>query len=505
MNEETEQVLNYIEGLLYGEKNSNISTDSKISDDPELIKRLDKIKHHITDKVINYEWAEQKIDELNQILLNYALHDYNQDIKEVENDLFNSLAVSIQYLGEELNYSTVTKNYLKDIFDSIDDMLIAIDFNGNIVSGNSALFNTLSYEENHLIGQNIAVLLKNKSILPEILKKEINKTETEFLDKTDSPIPVTIGISSFVRGDNNAIGYIIIARDISKYSKLKDKIRELDFQLISYIDKLEKANEELKASIEKAKESEALKSAFLANMSHEIRTPLNAILGFSELLVVEEDLTERNKLNYFKIIDNNSNALLRLIEDIIDFSKIEANQIVINSETFDLNEVLTHLNFYYKNVVLQKEKPIDIILKKAIKNKPFYVSSDLNRIKQILTNLIDNAIKFTNQGSIEFGYHIIEDRTFQLYVKDTGIGIPFDKKQIIFDRFTKIAENKDTLYRGAGLGLAITERLVNLLKGQILVSSDVGKGTTFTVSIPIISQEQENHQYTMLKEGTNHI
>jgi len=246
------------------------------------------------------------------------------------------------------------------------------------------------------------------------------------------------------------------------------------------------AEQNLVKAKEKAEESDHLKSAFLANMSHEIRTPMNAILGFTELLTMpDSEITPEEKENFIKLINNSGNNLLQLIDDIIDISKIEANQIKIMRKDCALNVTLKEIRQSFIEISKQKEKEkIDIRLNDNAKEQNIVIKTDPLRLNQVITNLIGNALKFTEDGFIEFGYEIQNDKELLFYVKDTGVGMDIDKKDLVFERFTKIEDDSSRLYRGAGLGLAISKSLVHLLGGKIWVESAPDIGSTFYFTIP---------------------
>ncbi len=233
---------------------------------------------------------------------------------------------------------------------------------------------------------------------------------------------------------------------------------------------------------ELAQESDRLKSIFLANMSHEIRTPLNAIVGFTDL-IIEEEMTVEERANMVRLIAKNSDQLLKLINDIIDISKIEAGELRIRSSLFDINEMLDNLQpeFDQMLVLYRKEKDLKLICEKP-HNGEEVVHSDESRVNQILANLVGNAIKFSHKGNITYGYCIKADE-YEFYVHDKGIGIPQDKIPIIFDLFKQLDEGNTRKYGGSGLGLAICKRLIQKLGGRIWVDSQPGEGASFYFTI----------------------
>lgn len=256
-------------------------------------------------------------------------------------------------------------------------------------------------------------------------------------------------------------------------SDLNCELEEANAQLMNLNTSLEEAKS-------KAEESEKLKSSFLANLSHEIRTPLNAILGFSSLLT-ETQVTDKAKKSYNEIIQSNSESLLVLIDDILDFSKIEAGQIKIQHEPVLVNHVLQELYDYFKHKTNEK---LQLKLPENINKQQITVNTDKTRFRQILSNLLTNAFKFTEAGSIEIGYELINRYEIKFFVKDTGIGIDPRYHQAIFERFRKLENEHERFYSGSGLGLAICKRLTELLGGKIWVEGDFGKGSCFCFTHP---------------------
>jgi len=236
---------------------------------------------------------------------------------------------------------------------------------------------------------------------------------------------------------------------------------------------------ELRNAKQNAEESDRLKSAFLANLSHEIRTPMNGIVGFSELLQYD-GLTPDDRREYVRLIHQSSSQLLNIINDIIDISKIESGQIDVHPGYFDLVNLGTDLQAFFSDSVLKKG--IELVFEHN-DDAEFEVFSDEVKLRQVLTNLISNAIKFTSVGQIRFGYLELNDGALELYVHDSGIGIDTEDVDFIFDRFWQ-AKDSDVKKGGTGLGLAITKAYVELLGGHIHVESQRDKGTCFKFTIP---------------------
>jgi signal transduction histidine kinase len=237
---------------------------------------------------------------------------------------------------------------------------------------------------------------------------------------------------------------------------------------------------ELIKAKEKAEESDHLKSAFLSNMSHEIRTPMNGILGFTELLKIP-DLTGEQQQEYIRAIRKSGNRLLSIINDIIDISKIESEQIKITLSETNLNELIEYLCAFFKPEA--EQKGLQIIIKNPLPENEAMITTDKIKLSAILTNLIKNAIKFTYDGYIEFGYEN-KDKYFEFYVKDTGTGISQEQKEYIFERFRQGSESFNRNYEGAGLGLSISKAYVEMLGGRIWIESNQGKGSVFCFTIP---------------------
>jgi len=265
---------------------------------------------------------------------------------------------------------------------------------------------------------------------------------------------------------------------------------------------LKKSEEELTKALEKAKESDSLKSSFLANMSHEIRTPMNGILGFSNLLK-KPGISGDKQQSYISIIEKSGQRMLNTINDIIDISKIEAGQIDVSVSNVNVNEQLEYLHTFF--LPEAGEKNIKLTVKNGLPNKESNIKTDSDKFNSILTNLIKNAVKYSEKGSIDFGYTklgkisesqkngINHDASGELefYIKDTGIGIPKDRQQAVFDRFVQADIDDKQAFEGSGLGLAITKAYVELLGGKISLESIPEIGSTFRFTIPYITEKKE--------------
>jgi PAS domain S-box-containing protein len=253
------------------------------------------------------------------------------------------------------------------------------------------------------------------------------------------------------------------------------------------ITKRKQVESELIKAKEKAEESDRLKSAFLTNMSHEIRTPMNGILGFTELLK-EPDLTGEEQQDYIQTIRNSGVRMLNTIDSIVDISKIESGMMNVDRIETDINEQTEYIYKFFKQEV--ENKGLKFYFRNSLSSKEAIIKTDAKKIYSILTNLVKNAIKFTNEGSIEFGYEKKGDY-LEFFVRDTGTGIPDSHKEIIFERFRQGSESLDRNYEGSGLGLSISKSYVEMLGGRIWVQSEAGKGSVFYFTIPYITVSME--------------
>jgi PAS domain S-box-containing protein len=258
------------------------------------------------------------------------------------------------------------------------------------------------------------------------------------------------------------------------------------------IDELKKTEQELLKAKEKAEESDRLKSAFLANMSHEIRTPMNGILGFADLLKTP-GLTGKEQQRYIEIIEKSGTRMLNIINDIVDISKIEAGQMELHVMESNINKQIGYIYTFFKPEA--EAKGINLFFKNPLLAKEAIIKTDGEKLYAILTNLVKNALKFTHKGSIELGYDLAVTNNhvtlLKFYVKDTGIGIPEDRLEAIFERFIQADIADEMAYQGAGLGLAISKAYVEMLGGKIWVESELGKGSTFYFTLPYKTEPEK--------------
>ncbi len=280
--------------------------------------------------------------------------------------------------------------------------------------------------------------------------------------------------------------------NISHYISIRDDITEEK----NMIDKLIIAKE-------KAEESDRLKTSFLANMSHEVRTPMNAIIGFAELLSFR-DISKDEQLEYSQVIKQRSYELLAIIDDIIDVSRLETGKLKMFKEKVNICDILADAYNTATTVWRESGKSsVNLELINEVPDSEIYAYTDSGRLRQILTNLIDNAFKFTEEGVIKFGCMNSNERDILFYVRDTGIGIPEDKQSVIFERFRQVEEDYSRKKGGIGLGLSICKGLAELLDGNIWVKSEPGKGSTFFFTISKGTGEPEDKETKKVKKMIN--
>lgn len=367
------------------------------------------------------------------------------------------------------------------IASNANDGILLARQDGTIDYSNDAFRKLFGYAGDEVLSLNLMDLFAsddNSERLKHALRKQaVNpakpsiKQNFELLGlKIDgSTFPLELSLSSFLF--EGRLLMVAVIRDFSEHKLNQFKL--------------------LKAK-EKAEESERLKTAFLANVSHEIRTPMNAILGFVSLMQ-EYATTEDERNEYFEMISSNGEVLLNLINDIIDLSKLESAALALNPQPVDLSEFMNEIYMYMLSDLKLKLKN-NTITPKLLMPDERHINTlvvDRLRLRQVLINLINNAIKFTESGSVEIGVSLVHDKTsgtpmVSFYVKDTGIGIPADKTSVIFESFRQLEDPFTRKFGGAGLGLAIVKRIVEASGGYVGVRSDFGKGSEFFVRLPMI-------------------
>jgi len=469
---------------------------------PKNSKKFDKELQRIIDKGFSsYETEHITKDgkvlqvEINSTLIEYygekAVLKIARDIterKRAERELLIKNRISNSFINSDHDdFYKYILDIFREVFEAHYGYFGYINEEGNLVS--PSLTRDVwkqCQEENKSI-----VFPKNKwaGLWGESLKKQKTLYQNKNLNPPKGHVELKSAIAAPIMLKNSLIGQISLA---NKKDGFSEDDKELINNLCDYIAPLlhskmqeEKYKNNLLEAKEKAEESDKLKSAFLANMSHEIRTPMNGIIGFTELLRTTKVNPDKER-QFLNIIDKRSRHLLQLINDIIDISKIEANQIKIDKEPFFVNNVLKELEEVFKNEIRTRGKEyVKLYMQNGLSSHNLRLNSDETRIRQILTNLLSNAIKFTDKGSVTFGAKEENNGKLTFFVEDTGMGIPEEKKEEIFNRFQQVENLGTKKYGGVGLGLSISKSLTDLLGGEIWVESEEGKGSRFAFTIPL--------------------
>lgn len=347
--------------------------------------------------------------------------------------------------------------------------VIITDLEGNVEIVNPSFTQITGYLEKDVIGKGISLLhSKSKDSFKEIKETILkgNDWQGEFLNKKKNGEAYweLASVSGVKNSEGDITHLVTISEDIT----------------------LRKQNEkELMDAKEKAEEANRLKTAFLANLSHEIRTPMNAIIGFSNLLL-DEDISKDEKEKLNKLINDNSHNLLKLIDDVIDISKIQSGDIQTNKGQCYLNKLLLDLYVSFSiQIENDPKKDIHLSMHKGSRNKDFSIITDPLRLKQVLYNLVENAIKFTKKGFVEFGYTVVEkENKIQFFVIDSGIGISNEKFDMIYDLFRQADDSFTREYGGTGIGLTLAKKVVDHLGGDIWVQSTPKQGTNIFFTLP---------------------
>lgn len=367
--------------------------------------------------------------------------------------------------------------YYRTLVDLSPDGIVVADFEGRVSYGSRKMYQILSIpSEVNVMGTSILdwvspdyheqLMERVKDILSGNI--QIGSREYKLLKYDGSPLWAELSSSPVTDAKGNINGLLVVCRDTTERKKV---------------------NAELIRAKEAAEQSDRLKSAFLANMSHEIRTPMNGILGFAELLK-DAKLTREEQNEYIKIIEQSGLRMLNILNDLIDISRIESGQMNILFSEFSLKQELLSVYTFFRPMASVKGLNLSVHDKDSIDD--VIIKTDREKLNSVLSNLIRNAIKFTLKGYVEFGYKR-KNRFIEFFVKDSGVGILPDMKDIIFERFRQGSESLARNYEGAGLGLSISKSFVEMLGGQIRVDSIPGKGTEFYFTIPLSDiMDQEN-------------
>lgn len=445
--------------------------------------------HKTPDEIFPTEYAKRVIEEDTRVL--------NGELLVVEDRLPNKLGEERLYQTHKFRFRSADNSWkiggvsmditdkkkteykLKVLSNAIQHSpacVIITNLEGRIEIVNPSFTQITGYTPEDVIGKDISLLHSEsmetfQDIINTVIDGKDWQGEFQNKKKNGEKYWELASISAVKDDENKITHFVVISEDITSRKK---------------------SEKELIDAKEKAEESNRLKTAFLANLSHEIRTPMNAIIGFSNLLL-DEDMSHEEKEKLNNLINDNSQNLLKLIDDVIDISKIQSGDIQLNNTTCYLNKLLLDLYVTFSiQIENDTRKDIHLSMNKGSKNKDLSIITDPVRLKQILYNLIENAVKFTTKGFVEFGYSIIEEENkIQFYVIDSGIGISGEKFDMIYDLFRQADESFTREYGGTGIGLTIAKKIVDHLGGEIWVQSTPKQGTNIYFSLPLEKPESK--------------
>jgi len=400
-----------------------------------------------------------------------------------------------------LNYQLIIAETLKEGCEEIkknDLILILLDLNLPDSSGIKTFDTVMNFAEK------IPVVLVSGMQDVELSLSLIKEGAQDYITKQDLNSTLLGKTIQFAIERKKLLSELIIAnKELVFQNDEKEKRAEelviANEELAFQNKEKEKRAAELVIAKDHAEQSDRLKSAFLANMSHEIRTPMNGILGFAELLK-EPNLTGEEQQEYINIIEESGVRMLNIINDIVDISKIESGLMEVSIKESNINEQIEYIYTFFRPEV--EGKGMQLSYRNGLVSSESIIKTDREKVFAILTNLVKNAIKYTDKGSIEFGYvstgstndslgAVSEPVELQFYMKDTGIGIPKDRQKAIFERFIQADIGDKRAFQGAGLGLSISKAYVEMLGGRIWVESEEGKGSTFYFTIPVNTEPEE--------------
>lgn len=405
----------------------------------------------------------------------------------------------ISLIRKELGTIIDTTNFYVTLYDPITD-IFSLPFFTDEKNKDTTFF------VGKIVGKTLTnYVLKSKEPLMANVEKLEELEKAGRIERFDSHSKIWLGVPLKVKG--KIIGVLVVQSYTNEnaYDESDMKLLEFVSAQISISIHRKKTEDDLIAALTKAQESDRLKSAFLTNMSHEIRTPMNGILGFSDLMKAP-DLSDEKKEKYISVIEKSGARMLKTINNLMDISKIEAGQIKIYLSAVNINEQMEELSDFFKEEA--EKKGLQFSVKNTLTAQEAFIKSDSEKIHAILTNLIANAFKYTHEGSIEFGCYKKGD-IIEFYVKDTGIGIPNNRKKAIFDRFVQADIEDREVYEGSGLGLSISKAYAEMLGGEIWVESEVEnlstsevRGSRFYFTIPhsVKMEEKTSFEASVFKE-----
>jgi len=405
------------------------------------------------------------------------------DNPDIEGIVLNSRNITERKITKDLLFEA--KEHAEQIYKISPSAIFTTDTKHVITTWNNRAEELTGYKAHEIIGKKCATFSFGSC------------TEGCIMFNSEKAYPRQ-GIEAKIITRNGEIRYIVKNTDY-----LRDKEGNITGGIESFEDITEKkkAFEEMYISKKKAEDSDRLKSAFLANMSHEIRTPMNGILGFINVLK-DKSLSPEEHDQYVDIIGSSGKHLLTLINDIIDISRIEAGQLKFNKKVFSVKKMMDELYDVFSMNIIEKEKKVRLHKFYELDPDHDIIETDPDRLRQVMTNLLSNAIKFTQEGSIAYGVRKLATNAgmVEFFVSDTGIGIPKEKQNEVFERFVQVDSSNSRNFGGTGLGLAISKGLITIMGGDIQVHSVLGKGTEFTFILPVQKATHINSSEVKIKQ-----
>ena len=448
--------------------------------------------------ITTYETALQKNNELEQS--QKQLKELNESLEEkVEQRTSALLKEATERKQYQYALEESEKRY-RFLYNNSPDGIVQIDQNGIIIDCNDSECELIKYKKEEIIGKHLTFFENKRSAeafeerMIFLENKGYLEAEVNLLKKDGTLLPVWRKVSANYDDDGVFIGAIVNTRDITDRKEAEEQLslQNMEYQSLNeeYLVQNEKltqsmltlnnAYSKLEAALEQATESDRLKTAFLQNISHEIRTPMNGIMGFTELLD-DPELTFEEMQEFIVMIRMSGDRLLDTVTDLMDISLIESKLMRISSSDVEIKNKIEQISS--KLMFEAKEKGINLSFKDCFLQKDMIINTDSEKFVTILTKLIRNAIKFTHKGTISVGYSQNADHV-EFCVTDSGIGIPKDRQEAIFERFIQADIEDKEVFEGSGLGLSISKAFVEMLGGNIRVVSEVGVGSEFYFSIP---------------------
>lgn len=383
-------------------------------------------------------------------------------------------------ITEELNRLIDATNFFIAIYDPATDQF-QLPFQQDKLEKNIQIIPAGRTLTRYLFSRNEALLLKFEDI-----EKMAN---TGIIERKGVPAQAWMGVP--LRSESSTIG-VMVVQNYDDPNAFTDE----DLELLKFVSnqirisiERKKSELELVEAKDKAEQSDKLKTSFLTNMSHEVRTPMNAIIGFSTLLN-DDNISKEETVEYVSLIKSNAALLLEIIDNVIEVARLEAGEIALERKRFGINKLLVDLLDQFENGDMHHPN-VAVNISVAGSDEEYMLYNDPSRLMQMLYILIGNAIKFTEEGNVDFGYKLLENKYIEFIVKDTGVGIPASQQVNIFERFRQADNSLTRKYGGTGLGLTIVKHLVDLMDGRIELESEEGKGSMFRILLPIVQPAPE--------------